>query len=245
MRKEQEIIDSVIHHAPLEMQEMLRSVYRYCSSLLLMGHEKLLERILFAFTKVDRKFFIDNEDPYADIALHIGEGQTISQPSTVAAMLLYANIQEQDYVLEIGSGSGWNAALLSFLSYPGKVVSLERHFSLVEKAKKNVAYLKKYLNQAHPQISEKIKPLFLAEDILAEGKVWKKKYHKIIFTAGVALAQEKKIKEIADALLLRDGLLVCPRISGPIIIFKKQGDLMKYETKEEYMFVPLKEGVEK
>ena len=243
MRKESDV-ERVIDHASLEMQGMLRSVYRYCSSLLLMGQEKLLEKILFAMSAVDRRFFLQ-DDSYIDMAMHIGKGQTISQPSTVAAMLLYADIQEQDDVLEVGTGSGWNAALLSFLSYPGKVVSLERYFSLVEKAKKNVSQLKKYLNALHPQTSEKIRPVFLAEDILAEGKVWKKKYNKIIFTAGVSSVQEKKIEEIAEALLLEDGLLVCPRISGPIIIFKKQGDLIKYETKEAYMFVPLKEGVEK
>lgn len=243
MRKESDA-EKIIHSAPLEMQGMLRSVFHYCSPLLLKWQEKLLERILFAMVTVDRKFFVE-EGRYLDAALHIGKGQTISQPSTVAAMLLYADIHEGDRILEIGSGSGWNACLLSFLAYPGKVISLERYISLSERARRNVANLKRYLQKKNLRGEERIQPVFLAENILEKGSVWKKKYHKILFTAGIVGDQEKMIEEIALALLLQGGILVCPRVSGNMIIFKKNKTLVREETKEAYVFVPLKEGVEK
>ncbi len=242
MRKESDV-EKIIRNAPLAMQEMLRLVYRYCSSLLLMEQEKLFERVLFAFSVVDRKFFVD-ENPYMDTALHIGKGQTISQPSTVAAMILHTNIQEGDNILEIGSGSGWNAALLSYLAYPSKVVSLERFLSLSEKAKKNVNALKKHLSRSQPQESIRIRPTFIADDIFQKRRSWKKKYNKILFTAGIVSGQEKNIEEVAEDLLLEGGILVCPQVAGPIIMFKKQGKLYRRETKEEYLFVPLKEGIE-
>ena len=108
MKKEIEIIELIIKHAKPEMQSMLHAVYAYCTRITPPGKEKLLERILFAFSVVDRSFFTKN--PYEDTAISIGKGQTISQPSTVAAMFLHANIQEQDDILEIGTGSGWSAS---------------------------------------------------------------------------------------------------------------------------------------
>lgn len=238
MRKES--AKAIIHNTPLEMQEMLRSVYQHCALLLRNGQRKLLERILFAMSIVNRRFFVGG-DYYLDTALSIGRGQTISQPSTVAAMLLYADVQEGVDVLEVGSGSGWNASLLSYLVYPGKVTSLERFASLSDIAMKNVAHLKENMKKDR----EKVQPVFFVEDIFSRGRAWKRKYNKILFTAGVIPGQEGEIEEIARELLLEGGILVCPRVSGSMLIFKKDGIVEKSETKECYMFVPLKEGVEK
>ncbi len=243
MKKEKKIFDAIISNARPEMQAMLSSVLKYCSELPLPGQEKVLEKILFAFSVVDRKFFVE-EQAYADTALSIGKGQTISQPSTVAAMLLYAHIQPQDEILEVGSGSGWNAALLAFLAYPGKVTSLERYYALSSQARKNVELLRKHLNKENPQEGEKMKPGFFAEDILKKSKSWEKKYNKILFTAGILPEMRKRIEHVAQELLLQDGILLCPQVSGPMLIFKKQGNLILSETKEAYTFVPLKEGVE-
>ena len=70
-------------------------------------------RVMEAFLRVPRHKFVPPEyrdAAYIDAPLPIGEGQTISQPSTVARMLLLAELQERDDVLEIGTGSGWNTA---------------------------------------------------------------------------------------------------------------------------------------
>jgi len=235
----------IIKYAPVRMKEMLESVWGYNSGF--SSNKKLLRKILFAMIAVDRKFFSESEGVYDDNAILIGKGQTISQPSTVARMLLLADLQEGDKVLEIGTGSGWNACLIGFLVYPGNVVSMERIGSLVEKAQENVAKLRNYLKQAKPQEVVKLDKInFLAEDIFSKGKMWKKKYDKIIITAGIADKKtEKKIEELAKNLLRQNGLLICPYTSGPLVIYRKKGKLKKEETKEQYVFVPLLNGLEK
>jgi len=238
-------IEKIIKNSKEEMQPMLHSVYQFNSSFLLSKkQEKLLEKILYAISVVDRKFFVLNEkEAYNDNALAIGEGQTISQPSTVARMLLLAELKKGDSVLEIGAGSGWNASLISFLVYPGNVLSIDRIFSLIEKAKKNLKNLIVSFKTGKLKFS---KLNFSVGNIFNPDEEWKKTYDKIIFTAGITLekeqGQEKKVKNIALTLLKNNGILVCPRTAGPLLIYKKKDEkLKKLETKEEYVFVPLLE----
>ncbi len=100
-------------------------------------------RIVEAFRKIDRRYFVPEgfEDAvYLDAPLPIGEGQTISQPSTVAFMLELLGAREGDRVLDIGSGSGWTAALLgAIVGEHGEVTGLERQEALVAKGRKNIA----------------------------------------------------------------------------------------------------------
>src|SRR3989338_4680223 len=100
--------------------QMLQSVRNYLS---LFG--KPSEKILEAMEKIDRKNFMDKnkEIAYEDTAIPIGYGQTISQPSTIARMLSLLNLKNTDEVLEIGTGSAWNSALIGYLSK--KVLTLE------------------------------------------------------------------------------------------------------------------------
>jgi len=96
-----------------------------------------------AFRKIDRKAFVPEgfgETIYVDAPLPIGEGQTISQPSTVAFMLELLGAKKGDRVLDIGSGSGWTAALLGTIVGPeGEVTGLERQKALVERGRSNIA----------------------------------------------------------------------------------------------------------
>ena len=88
-------------------------------------------RVLNAMRKVPRHEFIPETfrlDAYGDHPLPIGEGQTISQPYIVAAMLERLALQASDRVLEVGTGSGYVTALLSLLC--AEVYSVERHASL-------------------------------------------------------------------------------------------------------------------
>jgi protein-L-isoaspartate(D-aspartate) O-methyltransferase len=94
------------------------------------------ERVLEAMLHVPRHEFVPpslQADAYADMPLPIGSGQTISQPYIVAAMLEALEIQPQDRVLEIGTGSGYMTALLAELA--AQVVSIERHAELAERAR--------------------------------------------------------------------------------------------------------------
>lgn len=236
--------DKIIQSAPKEMQQMLRSVYQYNSSFnLSKEQEKLLSRILFVMSIIDRKFF--SENPYLDTAMGIGKGQTISQPSTAARMLILADLKENDKVLEVGTGSGWNACLISLLIYPGNVASIERFLELAEKAQKNIKRLKSELRKTHPEDVEKIRPNIKVADIFDFKS--KSNFDKIIFTAGIKSdEQEKEIEIIAKKLLTNNRILICPRIHGQISIFKKQNSkkIEKHETSESYVFVPLETGVE-
>lgn len=237
----------LLEHASVEMQNMLESVYNYNSDFISEGEEKSLEKILFAMSVVDRKFFTeDKEDAYINTALSIGEGQTISQPSTVARMLLLAELEQGDDVLEVGAGSGWNAALIRFLVYPGNVISADRIGNLVKKARQNVSELRNHLRKISLQNVEKLSKInFVVEDALFGEKVWKKKYDKIIITAGIAYKEtEDKIEKMAKHLLKRNGILVCPYVEGPFIRYKKNDELKKEETEEQYVFVPLLKGEE-
>lgn len=92
-------------------------------------------RVLDAMARVPREDFVredEREVAYGDHALPIGEGQTISQPFVVARMTELLAPRRTDHVLEVGTGSGYQAAVLALLA--GDVVSVERHASLAEEA---------------------------------------------------------------------------------------------------------------
>jgi protein-L-isoaspartate(D-aspartate) O-methyltransferase len=95
------------------------------------------ENVLRALSIIERDKFVP--DPlkihaYKDIALPIGYGQTISQPYTVAYMTQALELKKKDKVLEIGTGSGYQAALLEEMGM--KVYSIERQFEIYLKAQK-------------------------------------------------------------------------------------------------------------
>jgi protein-L-isoaspartate(D-aspartate) O-methyltransferase len=100
------------------------------------------ERVLAAMLEVPREAFLPEElreDAYADGALPIGEGQTISQPWIVAFMSQLLALEGDEKVLEVGTGSGYGAAVLSRLC--AHVVTIERHETLAAKARPTLAEL--------------------------------------------------------------------------------------------------------
>ena len=93
-------------------------------------------RILEVMGSLPRHFFLDpgfEEWAYQDQPFPIGSDQTISQPYTVAYMTELLELRKRDKVLEIGTGSGYQAAVLALLG--GRVFTIERHKALYEKAK--------------------------------------------------------------------------------------------------------------
>jgi protein-L-isoaspartate(D-aspartate) O-methyltransferase len=95
------------------------------------------QRVLDAFLKVERHLFVPDimkQHAYIDVALPIGLGQTISQPYTVAFMTQEINPQPKQKILEIGTGSGYQAAILYEMG--ARVFSIERHNDLYNSAMK-------------------------------------------------------------------------------------------------------------
>lgn len=116
--------------------------------------------IIEAFEKVDRKDFVPEklkDKAYLNTPLPIGYGQTISQPLTVAFMLELLQPKAGDKILEIGSGSGWQTALLAHIvgnspSSGGKVIAVELIPELMAFGRKNVAkygFIKKGIVEFH------------------------------------------------------------------------------------------------
>lgn len=100
------------------------------------------ERILSAMVKVPREEFVapeDRQSAYGDYPLPIGAGQTISQPYIVAAMLQILELWPEDRVLEIGTGTGYEAAILGELT--AEVWTIERHPELAAKARETLEKL--------------------------------------------------------------------------------------------------------
>jgi protein-L-isoaspartate(D-aspartate) O-methyltransferase len=107
-------------------------------------HERGIDdqRVLAAMREVPRELFLPEDvrvDAYADGALPIGEGQTMSQPWIVAFMAQLLGLQGDEKVLEVGTGSGYAAAVLSRLC--AHVVTVERHEKLAEMARATLAGL--------------------------------------------------------------------------------------------------------
>ena len=100
------------------------------------------ENVLEAMNRVPRHVFMDNaflHHAYQDKAFPISSGQTISQPYTVAVQTELLNVKKRDKVLEIGTGSGYQAAIL--VEMGARVYTIERHKELYNKAQKTLAKL--------------------------------------------------------------------------------------------------------
>ena len=100
------------------------------------------EAVLEAIGKIPRHFFLDDafvEIAYQDQAFPIGEGQTISQPFTVAYQTQLLNVKKGDRILEIGTGSGYQACILAELG--ARMFTIERQKKLFEKTKKILGQL--------------------------------------------------------------------------------------------------------
>lgn len=109
-------------------EELFRSLRRYIRS----------EAVLRAMEQVPRELFVPPDSrhlAYLDIPLGIGEGQTISQPFIVALMTEALGLRGQEQVLEVGTGSGYQAAILSLLALRGQVITVERMPLLAEQAR--------------------------------------------------------------------------------------------------------------
>ena len=140
--------------------------------------------VLDAIMIVPRHVFFDNifeKDAYDDKAFPIGEGQTISQPYTVAFQSQLLDIKKDDKILEIGTGSGYQSSVL--LEMGAKLYSIERHKPLHNKAVKQIAKLGYHKGQFYVGDGTK-------------GMSAYAPYDGIIVTAGAPLVPSDLVKQL-------------------------------------------------
>ncbi|KKT16473.1 MAG: Protein-L-isoaspartate O-methyltransferase [Parcubacteria group bacterium GW2011_GWB1_43_66] len=185
------------------------------------------DRIIKSFKAVDRSDFVPNSlqsAAFADQALPIGWGQTISQPATVAFMLELLQPNLGDKVLEIGFGSGYVAALLSqIVGKTGLVVAVERIAELGQQAYKNLTQYN------FPQLR-----LVIAN--ASKGIKQPAAYDKIIISAAASKMPAEVISQLTEG-----GKMVFPygQDLQEIILLEKVDNKIIKQSYPGFVFVPL------
>lgn len=187
------------------------------------------DKVIRSIKKVPRHLFLPEDlknKAYMDNPLPIGHNQTISAPHMVGILLEELDIESDNKVLEIGGGSGYNAAVIAEILDKGKVYSIEKIPSLAKEAEKN---LKK------AGYSKKVK---LITSDGSKGYKEKAPYDRILLTAGAP-----KIPPPLENQLKNGGIIVAPvgdKRRQELVVGKKEGKKIEYEKKGGCAFVPLK-----
>ncbi|MBA4300895.1 protein-L-isoaspartate(D-aspartate) O-methyltransferase [Algoriphagus alkaliphilus] len=188
------------------------------------------ERVLDAINNLPRHFFFDSaliSHAYEDKAFPIGEGQTISQPYTVAFQTELLDVKQGDKILEIGTGSGYQGTILHLLG--AEVYTIEYQKKLFEGTQQ---FLKRLGIDLH---------LFYGDG--TAGLPQHAPYDKIIVTAGAPVIPEALIQQLKVG-----GILVIPvgdrKRQAMVKITKKSAKEVIREEFDGFAFVPLlgKEG---
>jgi len=191
----------------------------------LLGRGITDERVLAVMGKVPRHLFVaDEEKPfaYSDSPVRIDCGQTVSQPYMVALMTQQLKVTSGDRVLEIGTGSGYQTALLAALG--ARVYTIERHAALTEQARQRLEEL------GFNDISYRI----------GDGSLgWseEKPFDGIVVTAGAPVVPDSLREQMADG-----GRLVIPvgsRSIQTLVIVQRAGSMFAEEKRTGCIFVPL------
>ena len=184
------------------------------------------KRVMEAMAEIPRHYFVPEAFRHQayddDVSIHIGEGQTISQPRIVALMTASARIDPQDRVLEVGTGSGYQAAVLSKLAR--FVFTVERVASLARQAKSVLDQL------GVDNVSIKVMDGTLGWRAQAP-------YDAILVTAGAPEVPEPLVEQLADG-----GRLVVPvgsRETQVLKIVQRRGDRTFAHELKGACFVPL------
>ncbi|MGB3006189.1 MAG: protein-L-isoaspartate(D-aspartate) O-methyltransferase [Chitinophagaceae bacterium] len=193
------------------------------------------EKVLEAINKIPRHYFLDSafdEKAYEDIAFPIGEGQTISQPYTVAYQSQLLEVKPFEKVLEIGTGSAYQAVVLAELG--AQVYTIERQKKLFD-ANKEFPFLKKYHTIKY----------FYGDGF--QGLPTYGPFDKVIITAAAPEIPEKLIQQLKTG-----GMMVIPLGAGEVqqmmritkLSAGSGGDTgsLKEEMFNHFTFVPMLEG---
>jgi protein-L-isoaspartate(D-aspartate) O-methyltransferase len=183
------------------------------------------ERVLRAFRSVPREEFVPEDLrrlAYDDRPLPIGHGQTISQPLMVATMTEVLHLQGPEKVLEIGTGSGYQTAILAELAR--QVVTVERVRELAQQARERFTRLR-YVN--------------VTVHVAGTALGWPDEapYDAILVTAGAPRVPRSLVAQLADG-----GRLVIPvgrRSIQQLISVTRQGEALRVRRHGQCRFVPL------
>jgi protein-L-isoaspartate(D-aspartate) O-methyltransferase len=187
------------------------------------------ENVLGAIGRVPRHIFMDDafmRHAYQDKAFPIAAGQTISQPYTVAIQTILLNVGKRDHVLEIGTGSGYQAAVLAEMGV--KVYTIERQRELFRKAQTLLSSMGYRIH------------FFLGDGY--EGQPQYGPYDGIIITAATAEVPDKLLKQLRTG-----GRLVVPRgdrDTQVMTLYTRRGeDDYEITTHGHFVFVPMLKGI--
>jgi len=181
-------------------------------------------RILRAMSSIDRHIFVPEpftSRAYEDCALPIGKGQTISQPYTVAFMTQSLGVREGDRILEIGTGSGYQAAILA--SMGARVFTIERNPDLHAAARKRIEKLG-----------------YRVATKCGDGTVgWSEfaPFNGIMVTAGAPDIPQPLLNQLVDG-----GKVVIPvgdLESQTLVVVTRRGDQFNRREIDGFKFVPL------
>lgn len=184
------------------------------------------EEVLQAIGKIPRHMFFDSvfhhNFAYEDLAFPIGAGQTISQPSTVAFQSTLLEISKGDKILEIGTGSGYQTAVL--LELGAKVYSIERQRELFTTTKMVLQRLGYRAN------------LYFGDGF--EGKPAFAPFNKVIVTCGAPFIPPRLVEQLAP-----EGKMVIPVGEGKKqimkLITKDSNGVITEEAFGDFSFVPM------
>ncbi len=189
-------------------------------------------RVLEALGRVPRQWFMESgiaHRAYEDVALPIGAGQTISQPYTVAFQSQLLQIEPGQKVLEVGTGSGYQTAVL--LELEAKVFSIERQLRLHQQTK-----------QLLEAIGYHKAKLFHGDGF--EGKSGYGPFDKIVVTAAPAEVPSKLLEQLAIG-----GLFVCPigKQNAQTMVRIQRISETEYKSEKQglFTFVPMLKGLER
>jgi protein-L-isoaspartate(D-aspartate) O-methyltransferase len=186
------------------------------------------ERVLGAIASVPRELFVgygEYHRAYENVALPIDCGQTISQPIVVARMLELLELEPSDRVLDVGTGSGYHAALLARLA--GHVWTIERHPELSSRAQAVLG------------------DLGIANVTCVVGDGWAGLPEQAPFDAvNVAAATGDSIPPALEDQLARDGRLVAPvgRRKQYLVRVRRSDEGLSHQRFDPVRFVPLVHG---
>lgn len=178
------------------------------------------EKVIGAFQKVDRKDFVPDDMKkyaYADDALPIGYGQTISQPSTIAFMLTLLEIKDRQKIMEVGSGSGYVLALMNEISRNSEIYGIERMVAL---AGRSFSILKKNKN------------IHLKNADGSKGLPQNAPFDRILVSASADEIPKELVNQLKEG-----GILVAP--VGNSIIKLRKNKKIEMEEYPGFAFVPL------
>ncbi len=180
-----------------------------------------------AFRNIPRHEFVTEselDNAYDNEPLSIMKNQTISQPGVVARMTEWLDVKNGQKILEIGAGSGWQSAILSYLVGTGTVYSIERHPELVKFAQENLKKLE----------------ITNVNVILGDGTLGYPNaapYDRIIITAACNEIPLPLFDQLSE-----NGLILAPvgDSSQSLVLLKKTSKgIVEIKNQPKYVFVPL------